>query len=280
MRLDRAATLFIFHPVARGFTRDADTRVSVLMYHSVSNEDEESVHPYYQVSTTPRRFEEQMKLLKDEAYAVVPLADVARAVESGEVPGQNCVAITFDDGYHDFLSCAFPVLCKYGFPATVFLPTAFIGDAPQVFKNKECLTWSEVQELHKAGVVFGSHTVSHPQLHSVSPSELEREVRASKAAIEDRLGSAIDSFSYPYAFPEQDGEFKRRLRNLLEVSGYRHGVSTIIGTLGPKDDRFFLKRLPVNSRDDARFFRAKLEGGYNWLHVFQYATKLIKSKAL
>jgi len=276
MRLDRAATLMIFHPLIRGLSRVADARVSVLMYHSVANENEESIHPYYQVTTSPQRFEEQMKLLKDEGYAVVPLADVARAAKSGEAPRHKCAAITFDDGYRDFLSFAFPILRKYGFPATVFLPTAFIGEAPQVFKKKECLTWSEVRELHKAGVVFGSHTVSHPQLHSVSPAELEREVRASKAAIEDHLGSAIDSFSYPYAFPEQDGEFKRRLRNLLEESGYLHGVSTIIGTLGSKDDRFFLKRLPVNSLDDTRFFRAKLEGGYNWLHVFQYATKLIK----
>jgi len=250
------------------------------MYHSISNENEDKVHPYYQVTTTPGRFEEQMELLREEGYVVLPLAEVARAVEAAEPPKQNCVAITFDDGYHDFLSFALPVLRKYSFPATVFLPTAFIGDTPQVFKNKPCLTWSDVRELHKAGVAFGSHTVSHPQLHDVSPSELEREVRESKTAIEDHLSCAVDSFSYPYAFPEQDAEFKRRLRNLMEESGYRHGVSTIIGTLGPKDDRLFLKRLPVNSLDDSRFFRAKLEGGYNWVHAFQYATKLIKSKAV
>jgi peptidoglycan/xylan/chitin deacetylase (PgdA/CDA1 family) len=277
MRLDRAATLYFFHPLTRVFAGNGRPRMSVLMYHSVSNGNEDGVHPYYQVNTAPHVFEEQMRFLRQSGYAVVPLSEVARGVQSGPLADQNCVAITFDDGYRDFQELAFPILRKYGFPVTVFLPTAFVSDTRQVFKGKECLTWSEVRELHKAGVTFGSHTVTHPQLHALNDRDLGREVRDSKAAIENSLRCSIDSFSYPYAFPEHDRGFRQRLRGLLQQAGYEHGVSTMIGTVGPQEDRYFLKRLPVNSLDDGRFLRAKLEGGYNWLHGLQYTTKWIKA---
>jgi peptidoglycan/xylan/chitin deacetylase (PgdA/CDA1 family) len=279
MRLDRAATLYFFHPLTRVFAGNSRPRMSVLMYHSVSNGNEDSVHPYYQVNTAPHVFKEQMRFLKQSGYAVVPLAEVARGVQSRALSKRNCVAITFDDGYRDFLEFAFPILRQYGFPATVFLPTAYIGDTPRIFKGRQCLTWSEVGELHKAGVAFGSHTVTHPQLYAVKDEERGREVRDSKTAIEDCLGCAVESFSYPYAFPEQDGGFQRKLRTLLEECGYRFGVSTILGTVGTHEDHFFLKRLPTNSRDDTPLFRAKLEGGYNWLHGFQYASKSLRYRA-
>ncbi|MDQ2844695.1 MAG: polysaccharide deacetylase family protein, partial [Acidobacteriota bacterium] len=67
------------------------------------------------------------------------------------------------------------------------------------------------------------------------------------------------------------------LRASLERAGYEHGVSTILGTADASGDRFFLRRLPVNSCDDTRLFRAKLEGGYDWLHGLQYAAKQMKS---
>ena len=84
----------------------------------------------------------------------------------------------------------------------------------------------------------------------------------------------MTTFSYPYAFPETDRGFIDRLRRVLEESGYKDGVSTIIGRAGRSDSRLFMKRLPVNSHDDVRFFRAKLEGAYDWVHTVQYAAKL------
>ena len=139
------------------------------------------------------------------------------------------------------------------------------------------MTWDQVYELSKSGISFGSHTVNHPQLHLLEASDRQRELRESKDSIEQKLGTAVRSFSYPFAFPEQDRAFRRKLAEELTESGYSTGVSTIIGRAASTDSRFFLKRLPINDSDDQKLFRAKLEGGYDWLHSLQYATKLVRS---
>jgi hypothetical protein len=88
----------------------------------------------------------------------------------------------------------------------------------------------------------------------------------SKEIIEQKLGAAVTSFSYPFAFPEEDRDFTRFLSDALENHGFENGVSTIIGRARPGSNRFQLPRLPANSWDDPPLLRAKLEGGYDWLH--------------
>jgi len=274
VRADRFATLYVFRTLLRVIPA-AGVRVPILMYHSISEGHGGNSRPYYQTTTAPKVFAEHMQFLREENYRVIGLGDVVKEIEGPAGGSAKCLVITFDDGFRDFYTQAFPVLSHYGFSATVFLPTAFINESGSRFKDSECLTWSQVRELHRAGTVFGSHTVSHPQLTTVKPIELEMEVRESKRVIEDKLGCPVESFAYPYAFPETDRTFKQRLRAILTEAGYSNGVSTIIGRAGKNGDTFFMKRLPVNSYDDPRLFRAKLEGAYDWLHMPQYLSKVI-----
>jgi peptidoglycan/xylan/chitin deacetylase (PgdA/CDA1 family) len=245
------------------------------MYHSISESNSGNSRPYYQTTTSPKVFAEHMKFLRENNYRVIGLGDAVKEIEGPAGGCAKCAVITFDDGFRDFYTQAFPVLNHYGFSATVFLPTAFINESASRFMGSECLTWNQVRELGSAGIAFGSHTVGHPQLTTVKPHELEMEVQVSKMVIEDKLGCPVESFAYPYAFPETDRTFKQRLRAVLTEAGYENGVSTILGTADRSGDRFFMKRLPMNSHDDLRFFRAKLSGAYDWLHALQYASKLI-----
>jgi peptidoglycan/xylan/chitin deacetylase (PgdA/CDA1 family) len=277
-RADRFASLYFVRPLRRLVARRNRLRIPILMYHSVSEISQTGVHPYFATETCPGVFEAQMKFLHDSGYCPISIADVVALLSSGEPDGKKYVAITFDDGYRDFYTHAFPILNNYGLNATVYLPTAYISRKARAFNGKDCLTWTDVRELHKAGIAFGSHSVTHPTLRFLPDRDLEREIRKSKDTIETELGTPVNSFAYPYAFPEQDGEFAHRLRDLLKAAGYQNGVSTVIGSVQSLEERFFLKRLPVNSWDDPTFFQSKLEGDYDWLRRPQYLKKYIKKR--
>ncbi len=278
--LDKYLTTTIFAPLARRRSGQAGgSAIPILMYHSVSNAPEAGQHPYFWLNTTPERFEAHIKFLKENGYDVISLA---RAIEllqgAGSNTGRRSVVITFDDGFRDFYLNAFPMLQRHGFTATVFLPTDYITDHTRKMDGKAHLSWDEVSKLHKQGISFGSHTASHLQLKSANRDDLHFEIKHSKQAIESKIGAPIDSFSYPFAFPEEDLGLTQYLTDTLTACGYKYGVSTRIGRASVKDPIFFLKRLPVNSRDDLAFFKAKLEGGYDWLHWFQLTSKIIRAK--
>jgi len=272
-RADRLATLYFFHPLRR--LRAQATGIPILMYHSISDAHDSSRHPYYRTVTSPQVFGRHLTFLHDRGYKTISLCDAVQLLRGPEADMQRAVVITFDDGFQDFYMHAFPHLTGHGFSATMFLPTAYIDDNVRKFNGVECLTWSQIRELQKAGIQFGSHTVTHPRLKHLNMRDLGDEVRCSKERIEQELGSSVASFSYPYAFPETDRVFRQRLGGLLEKNGYQNGVSTIIGTANTSGARFFLRRLPINSCDDLPLFRAKLEGGYDWLHALQYASKFV-----
>ena len=274
MRLDRLATLYLAQPL---YKARRQTAVPILMYHSVADDPQTGVHPYFRTTVSPQVFAEQMAYLRREGYVTRSPSELAEHLGNGLAWGSGKqVVITFDDGFLDFYQHAAPILTQYGFTATVYLPTSFIGEAHLRFKNQECLTWGEVQELQREGFHFGSHTVTHPQLHTLDWLAIEHEVGASKDAIEQKLGRAVKSFAYPFAFPETDAEFKRRLRQTLNQAGYSHGVCTSIGRAKKGSDVFFLKRLPVNGNDDPQLFAAKLSGAYDWLAWPQYGAKWAK----
>ncbi len=269
-RLDRLITLFLSRFIPRKETSGKGRRIPILMYHSISDEKESS-HPYYHVNTSPAVFAEHMRLLHDQSYCVINLHDIENAFHD---EGSNKYAvITFDDGFRDFYTSAFPILEKYGFSATVFLPTAFIGDERLSFKGKECLIWNEVRALQHKGIHFGSHTHNHPQLRNLSTPEIEWEIAQSKDTIETHLGTTVYAFAYPYKFPEKNNSFISALRDILITHGFTCSVCTRIGTASIDDGSHFLKRLPVNSGDDNRFFLAKLSGAYNWLYAVQRGRK-------
>jgi peptidoglycan/xylan/chitin deacetylase (PgdA/CDA1 family) len=276
LRVDRLATLYFVYPLRSSVARRRGLQIPILMYHSISEISNNGVHPYFVTETTPKTFECHMKYLYDNAYRAISPDQVVVLLNSGRRDHTKYVVITFDDGYRDFYTHAFPILHKYEFTASVYLPTAYINHRARKFLTKDCLTWSEIRELHKAGISFGSHTITHQKLKFLSHSDCEHEVRYSKERIETELGTAIHSFAYPYAFPEEDRNFTRRLQGCLEGCGYRSGVSTVIGSIHSPEDRFFLKRLPANSCDDLKLFRAKLEGSYDWMHGAQYLWKSIR----
>jgi peptidoglycan/xylan/chitin deacetylase (PgdA/CDA1 family) len=176
LRLDRLATLYLTAPFLRVVPR-REKSVPILMYHSITDEDESNTHAYYRTKTSPAVFRAQLKWLHDSGYTTCSLAQALQQLQTQTQAADKLVVITFDDGYRDIYQQAFPLLNQYGFSATVFLPTAYIGEQPVSFKGRECLTWAEVRELNHRGILFGSHTVNHPQLRELSVSAVREEIR-------------------------------------------------------------------------------------------------------
>ena len=276
MRLDRFFSLHVFAPLARPERMGGKRRIPILMYHSISARLNGSVHPYFETRTSPRNFGRQMQWLHETGCSVIGLSEVVGALSNEGTLPPKPVCLTFDDGFRDFLTEAFPILSKRRFPATVFLPTGYIGDERKTFKNRECLTWEEVRGLRSKGVVFGSHTVTHARLESLDGDELRSELQESKGRIEEETGAGVETFAYPFAFPEQNTGFVSKLKEAVSAAGYRCGVTTMIGRASAGNDPLFLRRIPVNDFDDAALFRAKLEGSYDWLHSLQRLSKFAR----
>lgn len=288
MRPDRMFTLGIARPLLRAsvFLRgQAHASVGgprilpILMYHSIAGEAEAQVAPYFRVSTSPARFRDQIAWLESRGWIGVTVSRgldwQAGKWDSAKKP----VAITFDDGFRDFLTDAFPVLSQHGFHATMNLPTGVINGRDR-FKEREYLNWGEIRELHRAGIEFGSHTVSHPVLYELSWTEIETELSASKTCIENELGEPVPLFSYPYAYPKTDRKFTKSFEAVLRNCGYFSCVTTTVGRAWPTDDRLALRRLPVNDCDDLRLLAAKLEGAYDWVATPQSLLKTCRNFGL
>lgn len=275
LRLDRAGTLYIPGQLFRWLS-GGDRRIPILMYHSVADEDESALRQYYRIATTPPQFLNQMTWLHEQGYRAVSIGSAVRMLQTGRSSAEKLVVITFDDGYLNFCQHAYPALERFGFTATIFLPTASIAEQSLTFNRRLCMTWGNVRDLQRHGISFGSHTVSHPQLYALDQEQIREEVLRSRQTIEDQTGSAVDSFAYPYAFPQTDKPFKVMLRRILEECGYRYGVCTRIGRAGVASDPLFLERLPVNSADDPALLEAKMEGAYDWVGGLQSLAKGIR----
>lgn len=295
MRLDRTITLNIANSLRRTApsrpTESLGEKIPVLMYHSISVDAEHGISPYYRLNTHPNIFRRHMSLLKEWGYVGITLDEALKSLGGEQtLEGRAPVVITFDDGFQDFYTAAFPVLQEFGFSATMFLPTSFIANSRRAFRPKggsdldsnrsgdrNCLTWQEIHEMSRYGVEFGSHTVTHPKLYDLTWAEIESELSNSKSQIEDQIGCAVTTFGYPYAFPEGDVKFVKELGCALRSAGYAAAATTRVGRLTREGDRFFVPRLPVNSCDDDLLFAAKLNGAYDWVGRLQYFRKKLRS---
>jgi peptidoglycan/xylan/chitin deacetylase (PgdA/CDA1 family) len=171
--------------------------LAILTYHSLDSSG--SV-----VSVAPQDFADQMAAVAANGFRGASLSEaVHHREQTGAWPAQT-VVLTFDDGFANFYEAAMPVLARYGFGATVFVITGHVGghndwdQSPAGLGLLPMLSWQQVTEVAKAGIEIGSHTQTHPDLRRCSPAEVEHEMTASRADIEQHLGLRAESFAYPY----------------------------------------------------------------------------------
>ncbi len=138
----------------------------ILMYHNIDVPPKNARIPNLYV--TPRMFRFQMAYLKTAGFKVMSIEDLLAAVGAGRLP-HNMAAVTFDDGYLDFYTNAYPVLREHGYPATVFVVSGLVGkestwDATKENFVKPLMDWRTIVEISRNGIQIGSHTKTHPDL--------------------------------------------------------------------------------------------------------------------
>ncbi|MFA7272064.1 MAG: polysaccharide deacetylase family protein [Candidatus Omnitrophota bacterium] len=228
--------------------------VPILMYHSISPKPNSSIEL---LIVKPEIFRRQMRFLKKHHYNVVPLSAVADLIRDNKKIPPRTIAITFDDGYKDNYTYAFPILKEYNFPATVFVIINEIGRPAQ-----DRISWDEIALMQESGLVtFGSHTLTHPYFSKeVSPGSLKKEIRDSKKILEKKLGRKVDSFAYPV------GRFDSRSRQEVIDAGYRLAVASNPGKAFSDKDVFALKRLRISRNCSNLFiFWVETSGYYNFM---------------
>ena len=244
--------------------------VRVLMYHAIG-ESEEPPSPYI---ITEKRFDRQMAWLKRIGYSVICLEELLHYRQENKLPPAGAIAITFDDGYADNYSRAYPILRKYGFPATIFLVSSRIGedngwDSQSELAGRRLLSWSQIREMNRGGIHFGAHTRTHPQLIKLSPEQAREEVQGSRSEVEHELNTPVHVFAYPY------GEYNSPLQSIAEEAGFQASCSIEPGFNTPATPLHALRRIDIFGTDSLlRFILALWLGDARGIFILKKANQI------
>jgi len=211
----------------------------VFMFHSISAPGNGLERRH---CLSPQRFARFMDWLRAAGYHSIPPDDCLSAAP------RACQALfSFDDAYEDFYTEVFPHLDQWALTPLVFVVAKRIGETScwergTGLPEKRLLSASQIREMARHGVRFGSHSSTHPWLPDLSDAELQREICESKQCLEDLLGASVTWFAYP------SGGVDGRVRNAVAQAGYKRAVTTEEG-LSFWDDPLLMRRIAISESD-------------------------------
>ncbi len=213
--------------------------VPILTFHALDDRDSAS-------SVPPAVFRRGMARLCDLGYRAVALSEIADRLLQGTPLPERGFVLTFDDGFRSVYEEGFPVLQRHRLTATIFLCTGTHAPAEPIpsIDGRPMLTWPQIREMERAGVEFGAHTITHPDLTRLPAHRLEAEILGSKTIVEETLGTRVRAFAYP---------FGRRNPRILEIvrQHFACACSTRLDLVRATSDVHDLERV------DAFYFRTE-----------------------
>jgi peptidoglycan/xylan/chitin deacetylase (PgdA/CDA1 family) len=235
-------------PSPLGVTAQGFQTIPILCYHRFGS-------PKRRLVVARADFEAQMDYLARNGYHVIPLSRLTGFLEGRDALPPKSVVITIDDGYRSTYEIAYPILRKYGFPATVFLYSDFVGAG-------DAMPWSQMQEMLRSGLIeIQPHSKTHSNLTLRQPNEtpdryrdrVRSEVERPTALIAERLGVTPLSYAFPY------GDVNEAVVAELQRAGLLIGT-----TVTPGGNAFFaypymLRRSMVFGTDDMDTFKSRLQ---------------------
>ena len=213
---------------------------------------------------TPLNFEKQMQYLIDNNWTFFTMSEL---VEKKAALPNKSIAITFDDGYEDNFTNAFPILKKYEVKATIYIVVDRHDrewsskrkekNSTGELKNEPKLLDEQIVELINSGLIeIGSHTMTHDNLPILNKEQKINEIKNSKIEIEKIFSIKCNSFCYPFGLYD-----KEDIKLVVELA-YTNATTTTKGIDDlTKSDLFELKRITISGKDNILAFKIKLKRG-------------------
>lgn len=192
-------------------------RVPILTYHFIAANPNPKDRARDALSVPPDKFEAQMEYLAQNNYTPITL-DTLYGIYNGQTSAPaKPVVLTFDDGYIDFYTNAFPILKKFNFHAVSFIATGLVG-------GSYYMNWDQIKEIASSGLVtFEAHSVNHVNLMSLSYAKALKELQDSKNILYSQTGYPVNFIAYPY------GTSNATVQRATKAAGYVGGVGTWFG---------------------------------------------------
>lgn len=207
--------------------------IPIITYHYIEIVTDKNDFLRKNMAITPTELKREINELKNQGYEFVFIKEIPKLLHMKTPPTGKFVAITFDDGYKDFYTDAFPVIKETSVKATVFIISGFVN-------HQNYMTDEQIKEISQSGLVeIGAHTMNHVDLKSITLAHADSEIVGSKAYLESKLGIKVESFSYPY------GGFNNEIIQLVKNAFYTSAVSDVSGTTQSLNNLYTLSRIRV-----------------------------------
>ncbi len=211
-------------------------RVPILMYHYVEIVQDKRDTIRRGLDILPTTIDAEIATLLTHKYTPIFMSDLADYLDGKSSLPEKPIVLTFDDGYRDFYTDAYPILKKYHVKATAYVVPGFLN-------RPNYMTKDQVKEVAASDLIeIAAHTVHHVNLRGTQPALLTTEINESKNLLEQLIDKPVTDFAYPY------GLYNQIVISAVAAAGYRTAVTTKPGDLQTKDTRFELLRLRPGGR--------------------------------
>lgn len=172
--------------------RTADTLpVTILCYHEVAPT------PTNEYTVSTEDFRNHIRELKKQGYNFLTASELKSIMDGKKTLPEKPVLITFDDGYLDNYTEAYPILLEEKATATFFVVSSNVG-------HDNRMTVEQLKQMKTNGMDIESHTVNHDILSKISLEQVETEFRKSQQDLQDMLGFPILAIAYPCGYASED----------------------------------------------------------------------------
>lgn len=223
--------------------RRSNPGIPILMYHKVGKPPEGS--KIKKLWVHPSMFRKHLAYLSDEGYHPITFKELYDLWDRGSPLPSKPVILTFDDGYANNYTEAFPVMKDFGFRGVLFVVVQTVGwnnhwHDPKTETRIPMISWTQLKDLQNAGWEIGSHTMNHPRLTTLSAEDVKFEIEKSRHIIGEFLDEISSTFAYPYGNGEDDPAVREAVRN----AGYRLAAGIHAGKWTPDQFRSAPYQLP------------------------------------